>query len=48
MTQEKNTTDQDNSNKLPGAEEVARELGKAKSIEVFFAHPFKKVQSRSS
>jgi len=36
MPQKKNTTEQDNSNKMPGAEEVARELGKAKAIDDFY------------
>ena len=36
MTQKKNTTDQDNKKKMPSAEEVVRELGKAKSIDDFY------------
>ncbi len=36
MTHKKNTTDKDNPKKMPGAEEVARELGKAKSIDDFY------------
>jgi len=36
MTRKKNTTDQDNLEKMPNAEEVARELGKAKSIDDFY------------
>jgi len=36
MAQKKNTTDQDNKKKMPGAEEVARELGKATSIDDFY------------
>ncbi len=36
MTQKKNTTDNDKKNKMPGAEEVARELGKATSIDDFY------------
>jgi len=36
MTQKKNTTNKDNRNKMPGAEEVARELGKATSIDDFY------------
>jgi len=36
MTRKKNTTEQDNEKKMPSAEEVARELGKAKSIDDFY------------
>jgi len=36
MAQKKNTTDKDNPKKMPGAEEVARELGKATSIDDFY------------
>ena len=36
MTRKKNTTDQDNPKNMPSAEEVARELGKAKSIDDFY------------
>jgi putative transposase len=36
MTRKKNTTDQDNPKKIPSAEEVASELGKAKSIDDFY------------
>jgi len=36
MAQKKNTTDNDNKKKMPGAEEVARELGKATSIDDFY------------
>ncbi len=36
MTRKKNTNDKDNSKKIPSAEEVMRELGKAKSIDDFY------------
>jgi transposase-like protein len=36
MTRKENNTDQDNPKKIPSAEEVARELGKAKSIDDFY------------
>jgi hypothetical protein len=36
MTQKKNTTEHDNKDKIPGAEEFARELGKATSIDDFY------------
>jgi putative transposase len=36
MTHKKNTSEKDNRKKMPDAEEVARELGKAKSIDDFY------------
>lgn len=36
MTHKKNTTDKDNPKKIPSAEEVAQELGKATSIDDFY------------
>jgi len=36
MTRKKNITDQDNPKKMPSAEELAQELGKAKSIDDFY------------
>lgn len=35
MTQKKDTTDSEKKDQMPSAEEVARELGKAKSIDDF-------------
>ena len=36
MTQKKDTTDSEKKDQMPSAEEVARELGKAKSIDDFY------------